>query len=564
MESRRTSSRASSRNITIMNRQFKRKWIPLNLLLLSWQLLSISLVLLSILTPTTDSTRIATNKMYQSIQDNYFCFRRLNATHEIGCQSHPSLGNVGVLHLVQSLADIDYIVNRSTVSPFVVMLPLKYFTTNNLRILRASNKVNGVLVIRNETSNVPDKFSPDQSCPNDNYGLYREGSEFAEYSHCKKQKWVPDASQGNSALDMMFESWPFPIFLITKSDSLNKLMDCFNRFNRPEEDGIERSWPLCSAQLSMKMHAAVSSVKCLSRNEHWFALESSHFCDPLVSKNVFSNLFLPDQKEERQPVKDKSIILLTARLDSFSMFDELSPGASSVTGLVTLMAVAQTLSSLREKIKMNQKDKDVNMIFAIFDGEAFDYIGSSATAVDMRDRKFPQVLNSNIVPQSISLDSLKAVIELNQLAKFTPQTSTKGLLYIHGDPVSRRKPEVEQSWKDVYANFESSRDVEVKQPSNLLQGLPPSSVQSFLRQKNDIIGLHLANHDREFTSSYYNSFLDDDEQYSKDEFTEKFTNHLASVATVVSKAMYKLVTGGSSVPSEVKAEASRELVRFTL
>lgn len=30
--------------------------------------------------------RIANEQIYQRLQDTYFCFRRLNATHETGCQ----------------------------------------------------------------------------------------------------------------------------------------------------------------------------------------------------------------------------------------------------------------------------------------------------------------------------------------------------------------------------------------------------------------------------------------------------------------------------------------------
>lgn len=30
--------------------------------------------------------RIAENKIYEPLDKRFFCFRRLNATHEIGCQ----------------------------------------------------------------------------------------------------------------------------------------------------------------------------------------------------------------------------------------------------------------------------------------------------------------------------------------------------------------------------------------------------------------------------------------------------------------------------------------------
>lgn len=50
------------------------------------------------------------------------------------------------------------------------------------------------------------------------------------------------------------------------------------------------------------------------------------------------------------------------------MFDKLAPGAhSTVTGLVTLLAVAESMSYIRkEKFKENIPDK--NVLFIIFNG----------------------------------------------------------------------------------------------------------------------------------------------------------------------------------------------------
>ena len=522
----------------------------------------ISFMMVMMMAVSVDSTKIAIDKIYESIEDDYFCFRRLNSSHEVGCQAHPTLGNVGVLYIIDTPEDLNYVVNHSTVYPFVVMMSMKFFTTNNLRILKDSNKVNGILVFRNTSEKrAVEYFSPDKSCPNDGYGVYRDDkSKYSSLSHCQKQSWTHD----NPGLDMMFESWPFPIFLVTKKDSLDKLTKCFNTFNKPENpEGIERPYPLCAVQVNMKMHAAVSSVKCLSRNGMTAGLETSHFCDPLSSKNIFSHLFFPSRHERNQPVKDDSVILVVARLDSFSMFDDISPGASSITGLVTLMSVARTLSSLRESIKRNQDDLSVNVIFAIFDGEAFDYIGSSATAVSMRDGKFPQVLSSKIVPQNISLKAIRAVIELNQLVK----TDEEGSVFIHGDPASKQESHVHSKWEEMFNIFVkegSFSKIKVKGVSNPNQGLPPSSVHSFLRERENIIGLHLANHDKEYSSNYVNSFMDDAGQYSKADFDSKFTRHLAEVSTFVSRSLFRILTGKGSVPKEDagKMQGDQELVSF--
>lgn len=65
------------------------------------------------------------------------------------------------------------------------------------------------------------------------------------------------------------------------------------------------------------------------------------FCEPLGDKNVHWSV-TPIVEETN------SIILITARLDSTSMFDGLVPGArSTVTGLVTFLATAFYLNSLQ-------------------------------------------------------------------------------------------------------------------------------------------------------------------------------------------------------------------------
>lgn len=68
-------------------------------------------------------------------------------------------------------------------------------------------------------------------------------------------------------------------------------------------------------------------------------------------------------------------------MDSASMFDGLSVGAdTAITGMTTLMAVADVLS----KIKSDIRSQDIeNVYLVLFNGEAFDYIGSSRMAYDM-------------------------------------------------------------------------------------------------------------------------------------------------------------------------------------
>lgn len=370
--------------------------------------------------------------------------------------------------------------------------------------------------------------------------MYRE-HENPEYAHCQKQQWVPT----NPVSDLLSMSLPFPMFYLTLDDSIDRLLRCYNTHNR-RIDGQQRSWPLCAAQLKSLMHAAVHTPKCMSRSDSFSAsMDGSRFCDPLSSRNVFT--YLTPRGHHHRHV-NRSVVFVVARLDSMSLFDEMSHGAeSAITGLVTLLSVARTLASAREEIERNQPKKEI--VFAIFDGEAFDYIGSSATVFDMEHHNFPQVLRSNIKPANISLSTISHVIELNQLVDHSDGKVAS--LFLHSDPITRSKSsEVERSWKELAQIMKNVRPtkLEIKE-ANKSHGLPPSSVQLFLRSDPEIVGLHVSNHENGFTNPYYNSLLDSIEQISSEELETKFTDYIANAATVVSRSLFKLITGKDATSS---------------
>lgn len=71
------------------------------------------------------------------------------------------------------------------------------------------------------------------------------------------------------------------------------------------------------------------------------------FCDPLGGDNLWTSLY-PVVNPERSSIEiSTKYIVITARLDTTSMFYTVMPGASSpITGIVTLMATAQLLKKM--------------------------------------------------------------------------------------------------------------------------------------------------------------------------------------------------------------------------
>jgi len=94
-------------------------------------------------------------------------------------------------------------------------------------------------------------------------------------------------------------------------------------------------------------------------------------------RNIWATLFPRDRNVQEEA---RSVIVLAARLDTTSMFDGEAPGAvSTVTGLVSALATYHLLSQI-----MGQPLKNTgNVMLVLFNGEAYDYIGSSRLAYDM-------------------------------------------------------------------------------------------------------------------------------------------------------------------------------------
>ena len=106
---------------------------------------------------------------------------------------------------------------------------------------------------------------------------------------------------------------------------------------------------------------------------------SAEYCDPLGSVNIYVPLLAANKSDG--PVGNRSVIFISARMDSASIFDGLALGAdTAITGMATLVAILDMLN----KVKSDVRNQDLkNVFFVFFNGEGFDYIGSSRMAYDM-------------------------------------------------------------------------------------------------------------------------------------------------------------------------------------
>lgn len=476
-------------------------------------------------------------KIYIPLNKTAPCVRLLNATHQIGCQSSIS-GDTGVIHVVEKMEDLQWVLTDGPNPPYMVLLEGNLFTRETMEKLKGRTSRIAGLAVTIAKPNSTSGFSPSVQCPNDGFGVYSSsyGSEFA---HCRGVPWNPE---GNG---LAYEDFSFPIFLLEDENETKVIKQCYHDHNL-SQNGSAPTFPLCAMQLFSHMHAVVSTATCMRRSsiQSSFSINPEIVCDPLSDYNVWSMLKPINTSGTLEP--DDRVVIAATRLDSRSFFWNVAPGAeSAVASFVTQLAAAEAL----------QKAPDVNtlprnVMFAFFQGETFDYIGSSRMVYDMEKGKFP-----------VPLENIASFVELGQVAL---RTSLE--LWMHTDPMSQKNESVRTEVEELLATLERSGadvpDVVLRRLSES-QALPPSSLQRFLRARN-ISGVVLADHSGSFHNKYYESIYDTAENInvvypewlSPEEDLNLVTDTakaLANVATVLGRALYELA-GGTNFTHTVQAD----------
>lgn len=339
------------------------------------------------------------DQMYISFDRTRYCVRRLNGTHEIGCQSSLR-GNSGRMYMIDNDTEFNsYLSNKKLIDSsgsFIIVLNVDLFDTNHVDKLMSSldSKLNGILLYIKPNSSRPDYFSHDDQCPNRRQSFYLNKTETIN--------WNPKGT------GLFFRSFPFPMMLIDEEDDYEKLVKFYQKFNHDE------SKPKCGLELSVFQSAAHTSKTCMRRGtiEHSILDGAETLCDPVGGQNIYSKLpqSLTVVPKVRQP---KSVVLILAATDGFQMFlkgQSRTGGAQQpATGLITFLALAHLIGQAQNEF--NQQDKEI--IFVTLDGDALDYSASFKFMYDMVNGNFP---TGNKNEQPINVEHIHSIIEFQSLS----------------------------------------------------------------------------------------------------------------------------------------------------
>ncbi|CAH1118578.1 unnamed protein product [Phaedon cochleariae] len=480
------------------------------------------LIFCLILLPPEGSGERVKNLMYENIKSTSGCYRRLNSTHQIGCSSKNG-GSTGIIHVCKTHKDLTFILEEGKGKTYIPLLPAKLFNVDTLNEMIESKRVSGVMLyIHNVTLESLGHFTHERQCPNPYTSL--NGS-------CKNDsEWNPYGT------GLLYADIPFPIFYTDDEQEIIKMTACFEQYNNFSfERQAERS--LCSLEMKSFMPATTNTVTC-QRRSHVIS-STVTFCDPLGDKNLWVSLYpLVDgpNKNEMKPVVDNKYIVIAAKLDTTSMFDKM-PGANSpATGIVTLLMVAKYLKDILT-INMLREAK-TNVLFILFNGESYDYIGSQRILYDMLKGDFP-MKNSDVLPK-IHPDNVSLFIELSQLGN-----SKENQLFVHYWNESK---EIRSFYKKLEKNGQPHLYFQNVSGTN---GLPPASLHTFLKSDPSFPGLIIADHESSYSNHFYNSLFDNSTNIAYryydtllPEYIPKnsFQQFIANMSEAIGKSVFEEIT----------------------
>ncbi|XP_061389629.1 nicastrin [Musca vetustissima] len=516
------------------------------------------------------TSEVSGKRLHEKIYESFFggsCFRRLNGTHQTGCSSAEA-GSVGALHYVDDNNQLEFLLNSPPAPPYAAILKSDFFTRQNmLRLKNEGGRNITAVIVLNAFNNYTEEtisFSHELTCPNQFSGILKPNSQ--ETATCSALR--PEETWNPWGTGLLHEDFPFPIIIIPDNETVVRLIDCYKKFNSFDfEQQHLRS--LCAVEIKSFMSAAVSTEVCWRRSNFINNLAQTRYCDPLEGKNIYATLFprkIVDVQEEdvkraAQIDRNEKFIMVTTRMDTTGMFEGVyGVGAmDSLTGYTILVSVAHTLSRLL-KDKQQLRNPKLNILFMIFNGESYDYIGSQRFVYDLENLSFPKP-STHTAP--ITFDNIEFILDLGTFDEITNIKLHTILEFPQAKTLLMKLQKYGNTPKyDFNINFQSFVGYQ----------MPPTSAQSFLRKN---ISFPAAILNAPPKNRFYHSVYDDGANLkynytnSSLDWTKLMVNgdagkyfhaedvqmKIRNVSAVVAMSLYEMLTGqeysGEELPSPI-------------
>ncbi|OTF76134.1 hypothetical protein BLA29_003365, partial [Euroglyphus maynei] len=329
----------------------------------------------------------------------------------------------------------------------------------------------------------------------------------------------------------------------------------------------------CRLQLQSFMYGTLNSRRCLKRSKNAMDMVESSYCKLIRARNLVATLF--SVYENQSTFENRSVLMLTARLDSFTMFDSYSPGADSVySAIIVMIAIVNTLNRNQHLIQTNRSGNSIkNILYAFFDGESMGHIGSNSWIFYNNfmviftilinyfhlSSNFIYLLSPNeqddsnygsILTSKIKLKSIKEAIELNQLIGGLKDGEAE--YFIHSDNPNSIDDDGSSTIANRFFRFCKRNKFAVSNS----RPLPSSStVKQFRRYDPNIDALLMASYESDIRNPFFHSLFDSGHHYDMTIIIER----LHFIADLVVNFIFEILT--EQEYSKYQLRSDKNLVR---
>ncbi|EYC28283.1 hypothetical protein Y032_0008g75 [Ancylostoma ceylanicum] len=346
-------------------------------------------------------------------------YRLFNGTHQFGFHTSESESR-GVLVFLKK-DDVEELHNcwrrrfKGYHGKYHVVLSIDMIDITLVDDILKSDCIAGLIVLDPESRLDPSKrLSHDGACPNPTSGMHSGGC--SSDNAWNERGYI--LYEGLRNID-----WRMQILYMYNQTHLETIKQCHDLFNVPSEGSSSLSPPFCAASFGIFNRGAGSTEICLRRSSAWTRAvdeifgKSGDFCSWLYGVNLMA--FLPPKVyKNSSSVPTTRYLMIAVRQDSFGLIPEVSPGEISVlTSVIAVLAAARGIGLHASAFEKAAEHSDRHVLIAFFDGESFDYIGSSDIEYTMGLGTFPEKIKNNSTAwiDPIAVSQLDGIVEIQQL-----------------------------------------------------------------------------------------------------------------------------------------------------
>ncbi|KAI8897691.1 Nicastrin-domain-containing protein [Globomyces pollinis-pini] len=463
----------------------------------------------------------------------------LNAQGEAGSTVNKT--SVGILYKVNNNEELAKYNSIDLKDQFTLVMPISLLNMESLQRIKGNGKTVGILLITN--LNKPDSYSNGAKIPNLNHGLYAKDS--------NPHIWNPN---GNELLGIDLGIPVFEIADLNSTDSVtSQTLHQALEFNH---NGDHKQYPLYAMEFQGFMYSIKDTTTCLRRS----------LCKPIGEKSVWSTFSNKLDKADTKP-----IIILATKIDANALVHERAFGASSKTGMVLMLAVANALSQLSQKPDTFGK----HIMFTFFGAESWSFAGSQRFVEDITSEyKCKETSESPTLAcsirgaacslpcfqrddfKNINFNAIETIIEFDTIGFLNTEVSSNPNYFAHVDQVNEANNIIISSFQKtmgIAKGFNGTADLRLNLTSaftsDINRKLPPSSLMSFLA-KRQIPSVLISDYQTSFSNKYYETSLDDGKFWSNAHISA-----LCGLADSTIKTLFTLATGNTP-PIELQANCT--------